>query len=342
MRWFQFGAFSPLFRLHGHRAGGPPDDPVCGGTNGDNEVWNLAKDAAHYDAIVAMMRLRESLRQHVSDLNAETAATGMPMVRPMFLEWPLDAGAAGADVEDQFMFGPNWLVAPVTTFGAASRSVYLPALNASAEWVYYFNLSSVGGGGGRVELPTPIGEFPLFFRRAVPVPPPLDLVNATSFFSAERGDTVLCLAASCFSDNAPGMPGGYAELAIEGVALAAGGGGSAVIGGITYRTIPLTLWFSTAHSDNFVSSNSTPPDSSYAAITFADGAAFASPPPPGALPLQTWFKAGSGSAWDYATFASPATAAWVAARGYTNVTASVPIAWVLPVGVWGDSNLCLK
>ena len=97
---FQFGAFSPLFRLHGHRDGGPPADE-CGGTNGDNEVWNLAQDPAHYDAIVAVMRLREGLRQYVSDANAVTAATGMPMARPMFLAWPLDAGCAGADVEDQ-------------------------------------------------------------------------------------------------------------------------------------------------------------------------------------------------------------------------------------------------
>jgi hypothetical protein len=65
VRWFQFGAFCPLFRLHGHRAGGPPADQ-CGGTNGDNEVWNLAPDPAHYAGIVAVMRLREQLRTCVA------------------------------------------------------------------------------------------------------------------------------------------------------------------------------------------------------------------------------------------------------------------------------------
>ncbi len=50
-------------------------------TNGDNEVWQLAKDADHYNAMVTVMRLRENLRSYVADLNAETAATGMPMVR---------------------------------------------------------------------------------------------------------------------------------------------------------------------------------------------------------------------------------------------------------------------
>lgn len=79
-------------------------------TNGDNEVWNLAKDQAHYDAIAAVMRLRENLRSYVAKINAETAATGMPMVRAMFLQFPNDSVCQTAAVEDQFMFGPDWLV----------------------------------------------------------------------------------------------------------------------------------------------------------------------------------------------------------------------------------------
>ena len=66
VRWFQFGAFCPLFRLHGHRGGGPPANQ-CGPTNGDNEVWNLATKADHYDAITAVMHLRESLRPYVEE-----------------------------------------------------------------------------------------------------------------------------------------------------------------------------------------------------------------------------------------------------------------------------------
>ena len=66
-------------------------------------MWNLAPDPAHYDSIVSVMRLRENLREYVSQINAIASATGMPMVRPMFLQWPQDAGCQGADVEDQFM-----------------------------------------------------------------------------------------------------------------------------------------------------------------------------------------------------------------------------------------------
>ena len=167
VRWFQFGAFCPLFRLHGHRGGVHPPSNECGGTNGDNEVWNLAKEPSHYAAITNMMRLREELREYVSQINLEAANSGMPMVRPMFLQWPLDPVAQTAEVEDQYMFGPDWLVGPVYTHGATSRSIYLPPLPANKTWVYYFNYSEVGSAGGHFEMDTPITEFPLFFIRPV-------------------------------------------------------------------------------------------------------------------------------------------------------------------------------
>lgn len=70
-----------------------------------DEVWNLAggEDTPNYRGIVRVMRLRENLRQYVKDINAETAATGWPMVRAMVLAFPQDPGCAGADVEDQFV-----------------------------------------------------------------------------------------------------------------------------------------------------------------------------------------------------------------------------------------------
>jgi len=254
------------------------------------------------------------------------------MVRPMFLNFPLDAACQGADVEDQFMFGAQWLVAPVTAAGVASRSVYLPLLNETTEWIYYFNFSSVGRGGARVDVPTPISEFPLFFMRPVtPPPPPPPAPTATTLFSAERADTVLCLANSCFEDNVPSNPGAYAEVRVEGTPAAANGDpGSVVVDGVTYKTVPLTLFYSDVHSDNFVSTNVTAPDSSYT-VTFGNGAAFAAPPPPGALRVQYFFKRGAGAAWDYFTCASAAGVAWAQANGYADVSASVPVAaFLLP------------
>ena len=335
VRWFQFGAFSPLFRLHGHRAGGPPSDE-CGETNGDNEVWNLAREPAHYAAIVAVMRLRENLREYVAQANAEAAATGLPMVRPMFLQWPLDAGAQDAAAEDQFMFGSRWLVAPMYTQGATSRSVYLPAL-VNATWVYFFNETSVGAGGRRVTMDAPISEFPLFYVRDVTPPPPPSLANVTTLFSAQRNDTVACLTDACYSDNVPGNPGAYVPLFVEGVALTddpSGGALTAVIAGVAYPLVPLTLRFSFAHNDNFVArDNATLPDASYGAAAgatvFADGFALGAAPPGGAA-LSIWYKAFAGASQDYATVASAAGRAWVQARGYSLVADNV--AWLLPAG----------
>lgn len=76
VRWFQFSAMCPLMRLHGHRAGGPPDNE-CGATNGDNELWNLAPEGSdRYNAMLRMMSLREELRQYVLELNTEYTITG--------------------------------------------------------------------------------------------------------------------------------------------------------------------------------------------------------------------------------------------------------------------------
>ena len=159
VRWFQFGAFCPLFRLHGHRAGGPPTDQ-CGDTNGDNEVWNLAPEKGHYAAIVAAMELREELRGYVAKINNESVATGLPMMRAMMLEFPHDTVCSADDAEQQFMFGPDWLVAPVTTENATSWDVYLPA----GSWTYWWNKTAVAGGSWRSVDVSSLGDFPLFKR----------------------------------------------------------------------------------------------------------------------------------------------------------------------------------
>jgi len=160
VRWFQFGAFCPLFRLHGHRAGGPPADQ-CGATNGDNEVWNLAPEKDHYDAIVASMELREELRSYVAEINNVSVVTGLPMMRAMVLEFPLDAVCAADGAEQQFMFGPDWLVAPVTAENATTWDVYLPV---GAVWTYWWNKTAVKGGSWRSVDVSSLADFPLFKR----------------------------------------------------------------------------------------------------------------------------------------------------------------------------------
>ena len=128
-------------------------------------MWTLARDPAHYDAIVAALTLRESLRPYVLSLSAEAAATGVPIARPLALEFPTDAASATEAVAARsFMLGSDWLVCPVTTYRAATWSCYLPPLPGGAAWTYWWNGTAVGGGGRTVTTATPIGEFPLFRR----------------------------------------------------------------------------------------------------------------------------------------------------------------------------------
>jgi alpha-D-xyloside xylohydrolase len=120
VRWFQYGVFCPLFRLHGDRDPRVPTGYAM--TGGPNEAWSYGDEA--YERIAAALRLRERLRPYIHAQMRVAAQTGLPPMRPLFLDFPADPRAW--EVEDQFMFGPDLLIAPVLTAGAATRDVYLP------------------------------------------------------------------------------------------------------------------------------------------------------------------------------------------------------------------------
>jgi alpha-glucosidase (family GH31 glycosyl hydrolase) len=84
--------------------------------------------------MVQMIGLRNELQDYTLEINSEWVETGMPMMRPMFLAWPNDPNCQGTDVEDQFMYGPTWLVAPITTYQTYNRTVYLPLLDENHTW----------------------------------------------------------------------------------------------------------------------------------------------------------------------------------------------------------------
>ena len=162
VRWAQFSAVCPLMRFHGKRLGGDATNTQCGPTNGDNEPWEFGDTA--FSAISRMWALREDLRPYVEAASALTAATGMPMLRPLALAFPFDPAASTPFSEAAFMFGPSLLASPVTVAGAVTATVYLPRLaNTSSAWTYYFDRARVWPGGGlNVSVGTPLDEFPLF------------------------------------------------------------------------------------------------------------------------------------------------------------------------------------
>ncbi|ACU71525.1 glycoside hydrolase family 31 [Catenulispora acidiphila DSM 44928] len=155
VRWFQFGVFCPVFRLHGHR-----EPRVSHGTVGDgggpNEVWSYGPEA--YQTITALLRLRERLRPYIHTHLRDGETTGIPLMRPLLLAFPNDPAAW--EVEDQFLFGPDILVAPVTELGARQRRVYLPA---GAEWTHTASGRRYPG-GTRVTVDAPLEAIPLFVR----------------------------------------------------------------------------------------------------------------------------------------------------------------------------------
>jgi len=120
----------------------------------------------HYEAIRSMMMLREDMGRYVQRLNNESVVSGLPMMRPMFLQFPTDKVAAANQAEMQFMFGPDWLVAPVFNMSATTWPAYLPSIEKdNADWVYWWNQTVVKGGAWVSVDVSQIGHFPLFFKR---------------------------------------------------------------------------------------------------------------------------------------------------------------------------------
>jgi len=154
IRWFQFGALSPLMRLHGFRDPGMPLGPDM--TGGPNEVWSYG--AAAEPVLGAYLLLRERLRPYVLEQMRTAHEEGLPPMRPLFLEFPADEAAWG--VGDAFLLGPDLLVAPVLEAGARERTVHLPA---GPRWTDAWTGDTYAG-GAPVTVSAPLERIPLFLR----------------------------------------------------------------------------------------------------------------------------------------------------------------------------------
>jgi alpha-D-xyloside xylohydrolase len=87
-----------------------------------NEIWSFGEKA--YEIIKNLLFLREKLKPYLRELNQAAHERGTPPMRPLYFDFPGDP--ASANRADQFMLGPDLLIAPVTEQGAVSRAVYLP------------------------------------------------------------------------------------------------------------------------------------------------------------------------------------------------------------------------
>ena len=160
IRWFQYGVFCPLFRLHGDREPRLPTGYEM--TGGPNEVWSFGEQAL--GLISETLRLRERLRPYIHEQMRLASQTGLPPMRPLFVDHPDDAEAWA--IEDEFLFGPDILVAPITAAGQLARDVYLPAGTA---WTNAWTGEKTEG-GCTIVVDAPIERIPVFTRGDSEVP----------------------------------------------------------------------------------------------------------------------------------------------------------------------------
>lgn len=161
VRWFQWGAFCPVMRLHGDRE---PRQPQVGTTGGAscrsgaaNEVWSYGEQV--YTICKHYMELRETLRDYTRRLMEQAHEKGWPVIRTLFFEFPQDPVAW--EVEDEYLYGDRYLVAPVLEAGLPTRRVYLPA---GCRWAELEG-TGVWDGGQWIEVPCPLETMPVFVRQ---------------------------------------------------------------------------------------------------------------------------------------------------------------------------------
>ena len=169
LRWFQFGAFSPLFRSHGQ----PPL----------REIFHIAPPGSPvYQALAWYDQLRYRLMPYIYTLAGDTWWHDGSIMRGLPMDFPDDPKVR--DIDDEYLFGPAFLVAPVTTYRATTRPVYLPA---GASW-YDFNSGKRFAGGQTLQAPAPLARMPLFVRAGSIVP-----TGPAIQYTGERPDAPITL-----------------------------------------------------------------------------------------------------------------------------------------------------
>lgn len=162
VRWFEWGAFCPVFRMHGERSPWHErEEEFINGvrqlTSGqDNEVWSFGED--NFEILKKYLFLRERLRPYIRECMDEASLSGMPVMRPLFFDFYKDKTAW--KIEDEYMFGPDILVAPVMEENTSERKVYLPE---GAIWTDA-NTKKAYSGGQNVTVPAPLDIIPVFIR----------------------------------------------------------------------------------------------------------------------------------------------------------------------------------
>lgn len=148
-RWFEFATFCPLLRVHGELR--------------PREMWTLGDDSPAYQAELKFDRLRYAMFPYIYSLAGAVTQSGETIMRPLVMDFADDGLAR--ELTDEYMFGPAFLVAPVTEYQARSREVYLPS---RTQWYDFWTGAQVPGGASTALAP--YDSMPVFVRAGSIVP----------------------------------------------------------------------------------------------------------------------------------------------------------------------------
>ena len=160
VRWFEFAVFTGILRMHGDR--GPHDIPVLderdygGGylfTGQPNELWSYGEEV--FAILKKNLALRDTLKDYIADLFRQASEDGSPLLRAMFYEFPEDEICW--KTYDQYMFGSEYLVAPILSPDTFERNVYLP----KGSWMDIRD-EQVYEGGRIISAKAPLDSIPVF------------------------------------------------------------------------------------------------------------------------------------------------------------------------------------
>ena len=160
VRWFQWGTFCPVMRLHGDREPRQPQYGTTGGAHccsgAANEVWSYGEDV--YKICVKYMNIREKMRGYTRKLMEEAHLKGTPIMRTLFYEFPEDKECW--EIEDEYMYGDKYLIAPILEAGVNERRIYLPV---GVQWKEC-NCGCIYYGGQYITLTVSLDSMPVFER----------------------------------------------------------------------------------------------------------------------------------------------------------------------------------
>jgi alpha-glucosidase/alpha-D-xyloside xylohydrolase len=189
VRWFQFGAFCPLFRAHGRDWHLRLPWGWNTGELGPNEVQNFPGPPAselHNAEVEPICRkyleLRYRLLPYLYTTVRESHETGLPIMRALWLHYPNDAKAVIR--ADEYLWGRDILVAPVTEKGATSKAVYLPP----GDWYDFWTEEKIEG-GREITRPVDLATLPLYVRAGAILP-----FGPVKQFTGEKSEEPLTLA----------------------------------------------------------------------------------------------------------------------------------------------------